>query len=69
MRGKRQRIRQMLRKGQNSPKYLASCYGKIQHGTYDQAKAAALEKPSIVKPYRCQFGEHYHIGRRSGRIK
>ena len=69
MRGKRQRIRRMLRKGPNNPKYLASCYGKEQHATYEHAKAAASEKPHIVKPYRCQFGNHYHIGRRHDKVK
>lgn len=64
--GKRARIRKQLRNAKHpiSPKYLAGCYGKVKHDSYEQARAAAEIKPSIVKPYKCQFGSHYHIGRR-----
>lgn len=61
--GKRKHIRMKLRKGGNA-KYLASCYGKIIYDDYEGAAHAAFYKPSSVKPYKCQFGEHYHIGRK-----
>lgn len=64
---KRSVIRRMIRNGyQNDPKYLASCHGKQKHQTYELAKVAADTKPSIVKPYKCNYGNHYHIGRRHG---
>lgn len=62
--GKRKYIRMMSQKGKSS-KELAACYGKIRHATYEDAKLAASRKPHVVKPYKCQFGKHYHIGRRS----
>ena len=67
--GKRLRIRKQLKTAAKkhssvSPKYLASCYGKIKHSSYEEAKASADLKPEIVKPYKCQFCSSYHIGRR-----
>lgn len=67
MLGKRQIIRRILRKSKRplSPKYLASCHGKVRHATYEEAKAAAALKPEKVKPYKCKFCPYYHIGRRA----
>lgn len=64
--GKKKRIKRQLRKsgGKFKPDYLASCYGKIRHGSYEEASIAASEKPSIVKPYKCRHCKYYHIGRR-----
>lgn len=67
--GKRTRIRNQLKTANKKhvvvkPKYLASCYGKIKHSTYEEAKRSADAKPDIVKPYKCQFCPSYHIGRK-----
>jgi len=70
MGGKRSKIRQRLRRGgKETPHELASCYGKVRHATYEQAKAASLEKPHFVKPYKCQHCKFYHIGRRKSMMK
>lgn len=62
---KRKRIKQQLRRAKQavSPRYLASCYGKVRH-TKESARAAAAEKPSIVRAYRCKYCPWYHIGRK-----
>ncbi len=62
--GKRKHIRMKLRSGNNNPKKLASCDGKIRY-TKEQAHKAAEEKPSFVKAYKCKFCSYYHIGRKS----
>lgn len=69
MLGKRSRINRQLRhnKDHKSPDYYASCHGKIRHATYEEAAQAAAEKPSIVKPYKCRLGDHYHMGRKESR--
>lgn len=67
MRNKRMRIRRRLRRiGKETPHELASCYGKVRHENYEQAKAAASQKPHFVKPYKCVHCKFYHIGRRHG---
>lgn len=45
-------------------KELASCYGKIRHSSYEEARAQNLHKIEYVKPYKCQFCIYYHVGRR-----
>lgn len=62
--GKRKHIRMKLRHGASNPLYLASCFGKQRHASYEAAKEATLAKPSIVGVYKCKFGNHYHIGRK-----
>lgn len=67
MKGKRARINRMLRrqnKEHKSPDYFASCHGKIRYDSFEQAQNASLEKPSIVKAYKCRHCAYYHIGRR-----
>lgn len=44
--------------------YLASCYGKQQFITYEDAKAGAAVFGSTAKAYKCKYGEHYHRGRK-----
>lgn len=67
MQGKRSRIRQTIARAQRrgkviNPRYLASCEGKIRHSKED-AKARA-KGISTMKFYKCEFGDHYHVGRR-----
>lgn len=67
MRGKRSKIRRTIaaaqRRGKHiNPKYLASCDGKIRYSK-EHAKARA-EGISTMKFYKCEFGDHYHVGRR-----
>lgn len=67
MRGKRSVIRQKIARAQKrgkhlDPKYLASCEGKIRYSK-DGAKAKAAGI-STMKFYKCEFGDHYHVGRK-----
>lgn len=64
--GKKKYIKNRLKNNKQglAPKYYASCYGKIRHTSYLDAKLASSEKPEIVKPYKCQYCQFYHIGRR-----
>jgi len=61
--GKRIYIRRMVSKTGRNPKYLASCYGKIRHSSYAEAKIAAQNTSSRVKAYKCKFCKNYHVGR------
>lgn len=67
MKGKRSIIRKKIASAQKrgkhlNPKYLASCDGKIRHSK-ESAKQRASEI-STMKFYKCEFGDHYHVGRR-----
>lgn len=44
--------------------FLASCYGKVQFGSYEEAKQGAESLGSGATPYKCRYGEHYHRGRK-----
>jgi hypothetical protein len=50
-----------------------SCEGKIRFATNDNAMKAAVSYMrkfgGWMKPYRCRFCGHYHIGHPSRRIK
>lgn len=68
MGAKRSKIRKTIaaaqRRGKHlDPKYLASCDGKIRY-TREQTKNKQLY--STQKFYKCQFGNHYHMGRKPG---
>lgn len=66
MGAKRSIIRKRIAKGaKQSPKELASCYGKIRHASYEAAKKANADKIDKVRPYKCKFCPFYHVGRRS----
>lgn len=59
----RKTIAAAQRRGKHiDPKYLASCEGKIRHSK-ESAKARAKDI-STMKFYKCEFGDHYHVGRR-----
>ena len=69
MGAKRSKIRKTIaaaqRRGKHlDPKYLASCDGKIRYSK--EAAKAKSSGLSTMKFYRCEFGEHYHVGRRPG---
>lgn len=62
---KRRMIKQKISHGSNkSAKELASCFGKIRHNSYNDARDANKDKIDFVKPYKCQFCSYYHVGRR-----
>jgi len=50
-----------------------ACTGKIRHATFADAIAAArsLYRASgqYLTPYRCRFGQHYHIGHMPARMR
>jgi hypothetical protein len=50
-----------------------SCEGKVQYATLDDAKLAAIRwnkaKNDSCHPYKCEFGEHYHIGHPPKKVK
>lgn len=61
---KSKKIRKMKRKNSKvNSKYIASCDGKIRYDTYAEAKADADELIN-AHAYKCDFGQHYHKGRR-----
>lgn len=67
MRGKRSRIIRTIARAQRrgvhlDPKQLASCEGKIRF-TKEAAKAKA-QGISTMKFYKCDYGDHYHVGRK-----
>lgn len=67
MRGKRSRIRDRVARAAKhgkrlDPRYLAACEGKIRY-TKDEAKARS-QGITTMKFYKCEFGDHYHVGRR-----
>lgn len=48
-----------------------SCTSKVQFVTRDEARSCLrgrhLDAGSALRPYRCHFGEHWHVGHRRRR--
>lgn len=67
MQGKRARIRRTIARAQRRGKYLdprqlASCEGKIRYSK--EAAKARASGISTMKFYKCDYGDHYHVGRK-----
>lgn len=52
------------------PPFESSCQGKKQYLNKREAKAALRALKSYgakgVEPYRCAYGDHWHLGHRPG---